>query len=95
MQRNKEDTHSSDIGMINPRLYDQRSYTIHDNNCIIVLGCHSEYESIASMPCCKIFAGKKQDDKQQALIRYPDDSPITFISINSDIIFSTIRAYKH
>ena len=46
------------MGMINPGLDDKRSYTVHDDNCIIVLGCHSEYESIDLR--CKVFADKNK-----------------------------------
>ena len=97
MQTNKEVdkiTHGSDIGMINPGFNDQRSYTVHNDDCIIVLSSHSEYEIIASMPCRKIFAGKKMINRKYSFAIF-DDVPITFIPINSDIIFSTICAHKY
>lgn len=55
------DTYSSDIGMVNPCLNYQRPHTVHEDNCNIVLSCHSENESITTMPCCKVIA-EKQDD---------------------------------
>ena len=48
--------------MLNPGLKEeQRSYTVHNENCIIVLSRHSEYKS-ASMPCGKIVAKKRKKE---------------------------------
>lgn len=45
-------TYSSDVGVLDPRLDNERAYTMYDYNGIVVLRCYRLDETVATMPRC-------------------------------------------
>ena len=90
-------TYSGHIWMVDPRLEDERTNTIYNNNRIIVLFRHGKNKRVSSVPCCQVVSAKK--------IRYyftlptqkslNEDIPIAFITINCNIVFATVRTQKN
>jgi hypothetical protein len=74
----------------NPRLNDQRPNAMGNNNHVRVLCCDTQHEAISFMPRRQIFTSKTQEKFHQnnARSKQKASSPITLISINSDITLS-------
>lgn len=49
-----DSTYGGDIRMLNPRLKDQGSYAMNDDDGVVVLRCDCQNQLVASMPCGQI-----------------------------------------
>jgi hypothetical protein len=53
-------TYSSYIWMVDPRLEDEWTNTIYNDNCIIVLFCYGKDKCVFSMPCRQVVSAKTE-----------------------------------
>jgi len=87
-------THSGHIWMVNPRLEDEWTHTIYNNNRIIVLFCYSKNKCVSSMPCRQVVSAKESQLISPTPKFFNEDMPIAFITIHRNISFATVRSYE-